>query len=84
MLMCSLLTIGHTDFVQHQGNTGDHPPIKQHAQRVPFFYREKITTMMDEMEAMGVIRLSSSPWASPVVLVASKLNNVTKKDVYPG
>lgn len=28
--------LGHTDLVQHQVNTGDHPPIKQHARRVPF------------------------------------------------
>ena len=47
------------------------------------------------MEQQGVIQPSSSPWASPVVLVPKKngthrfcidyrrLNSITKKDVYP-
>ena len=87
--------LGHTSLVQHKVDTGDHPPIKQPVRRIPFVYRDKIATMVAEMEQQGVIQPSSSPWASPVVLVPKKdgshrfcidyrrLNSITKKDVYP-
>ena len=87
--------LGCTDLVQHKIDCGDHPPIKQHFRRVPFVYREKISSMIDLMLSQGIIRPSTSPWASPVVLVPKKdgqlrfcvdyrrLNAVTKKDQYP-
>jgi len=76
-------------------DTGDHNPIKQAVRRVPFVHRDKIAKMVTEMKEAGIIKPSSSPWASPVVLVPKKdgttrfcidyrrLNSVTKKDVYP-
>jgi hypothetical protein len=62
---------------------------------VPYFQREIIDKEIKEMLASGVIRESTSPWSSPVVLVKKKdgswrycvdyrrLNEVTKKDSYP-
>ena len=85
--------LGHTDLVQHHVDTGDNPPIKQPVRRMPFVYRDKIAEMVANMEKQGVIEPSTSPWASPVVLVPKKdgqyrfcidyrrLNSVTRKDV---
>ena len=87
--------LGHTDLVQHQVDTGDHPPIKQPVRRVLFVYRDKIGELVADMEKQGVVEPSTSLWASPVVLVPKKdgqyrfcidyrrLNSVTRKDVYP-
>jgi hypothetical protein len=82
-------------FPVHVIDTGDHPPVKQPIRRIPFVHREKISTMVDEMLAQGVIQPSVSAWSSPVVLVPKKdgtsrfcvdyrrLNGVSRKDVYP-
>ena len=51
--------------------------------------------MVTEMQERGIVQPSTSPWASPVVLMSKKdgshrfcvdfrkLNSMTKKDVYP-
>ena len=81
--------------VEHRIETGDSPPIKQPSRRVPFAVRGEITKMVGEMLESGVVQESSSPWASPIVLVKKKdgslrfcvdyrrLNAVTRKDVFP-
>ena len=87
--------LGHTSLVQHSIDTGDHPPIKQHPYRTPMIRREQMAKMIDDMQKQGIIQPTSSPWASPVVLVPKKdgttrfcvdyrrLNAVSRKDVYP-
>ena len=87
--------LGHTNVVEHTINTGDSAPIRQPPRRIPFALRTKVDEMVEEMESQGVIQPSTSPWASPIVLVAKKdgstrfcvdyrrLNSATKKDVYP-
>ena len=87
--------LGRTSVVTHRINTGDHSPMKQPPRRIPFSLREKVCELTQEMLDHGVIQPSSSPWASPIVLVAKKdgstrfcvdyrkLNAITKLDVYP-
>ncbi|GFW30211.1 hypothetical protein TNCV_3067631 [Trichonephila clavipes] len=87
--------IGHTTVTQHRIDTADHPPIKQHPRRFPFAKQEEVGTLLREMQENDIIEPSSSPWASPIVLVRKKdgstrfcvdyrkLNDVTKKDSYP-
>ncbi|GFX74346.1 retrovirus-related Pol polyprotein from transposon 412 [Trichonephila clavipes] len=87
--------IGHTTVTQHRIDTANHPPIKQHPRRLPFAKQEEVGTLLREMQENDIIEPSSSPWASPIVLVRKKdgstrfcvdyrkLNDVTKKDSYP-
>ena len=87
--------LGKTELMSHHIDTGDHPPTRQPLRRTPFSLRKRINEMVKEMLDMGIIKQSSSPWASPVVLVKKKdgtmrfcvdyrkLNHVTKPDVYP-
>lgn len=76
-------------------NTGDAVPRKYLVGRVPFAVRDEIAHNLQEMQAANVIQPSSSPWASPVVLVWKRdgtlrfcvdyrgLNSVTKLDQFP-
>ncbi|GFU59508.1 retrovirus-related Pol polyprotein from transposon 17.6 [Trichonephila clavipes] len=87
--------IGHTTVTQHRIDTADHPQIKQHPRRLPFAKQEEVGTLLREMQENDIIEPSSSPWASPIVLIRKKdgstrfcvdyrkLNDVTKKDSYP-
>ena len=89
------MELGVTDRVQHTIDTGEHPPVKQYARRMPYALRPKVAKLLEEMLAQGVIRPTKSPWASPVVLVTKRdgtlrfcvdycrLNHVTTPDVYP-
>ena len=59
---------GRTTVTQHTIGTGDQGPIWQHPRRIPIHYQNQI----EEMLKQGIIRPSSSSWASPVVLVKKK------------
>ena len=86
---------GKTHLVQHSIDTGGHKPIKQRPRRLPISKREEEHKEVQKMLEAGVIESSSSPWASPVVLVTKKdgsirycidyrqLNDITLKDSYP-
>ena len=86
--------LGRTHLVEHDIKSMGHP-IRQAPRRYPIGLREEGEKQVHEMLARDVIEPSSSPWASPVVLVRKKdgsyrfcvdyrrLNNVTVKDSYP-
>ncbi|GFX27404.1 hypothetical protein TNCV_35011 [Trichonephila clavipes] len=86
---------GRTRLTKHRIDTGEHSPIKQHPQRLPFAKQEEVQKLIKDMKDNEVIEPSSSTWASPVVMVKKKdgstrfcvdyrrLNGVTKKDSYP-
>ena len=61
--------LGHTNLVFHEINTGDAYPCRQPARRLPYHRRQEAQNQIDEMFKAGVISPSSSPWASPIVLV---------------
>ena len=86
---------GRTSTITHSIDTGNATPIKQRFYRTSYqnqlFIKEEIQRLLEA----GLIVLSNSQWASPVVVVEKKngkkrlcvdyrkLNKVTKKDCYP-
>ena len=87
--------LGKTSIVEHTINTGNAKPIKQAARRPPRTLAGKENEIIQEQIKTGVIRESTSPWASPMVYVMKKdgsirpcvdyrkLNDSTLKDAYP-
>ncbi|UYV60442.1 K02A2.6-like [Cordylochernes scorpioides] len=86
---------GRTHLVRHKIKTNSDIPIRKNPYRVSLREREIINNQIDKMLKKGIISHSSSPWASPVILVKKKdgtfsfcvdyrnLNSNTVKDQYP-
>jgi hypothetical protein len=87
--------LGLTHLAEHSIDTGDARPIKQRARREPLAFAGEEKKAVEQLERQGIVRKSSSPWSSPVVLVRKKngrvrvcidyrrLNAVTKQDAFP-
>ena len=88
----SLRELGKTSLVQHEIQLSDKTPFKERYRRTPPHQYEEVRKHLQEMLDIGAIGRSTSPWASPVVLVCKKdgslwfciylrkLNNQTIKD----
>ena len=95
VMASSTADLGRTDRLRHHIDTGDSPPIRQPVRRISPHRREEVRDLLNQMQERGVVEPSSSPWASPVVLVQKRdgstrfcvdyrrLNQVTRKDAYP-
>ena len=91
----SNLELGRSSIIRHNIDTGNARPIKQSRYRVSQTQKAEIEQQIQKMLAQDVIRVSSSPWSPPVVLVKKKdgtarfcvdyrkLYAVTRKDIYP-
>lgn len=87
--------LGRTSIVQHTIDTGDARPIRQPPRRPPRAFQGEEEKVLEAQLKAGVIRESTSPWASPMVFVRKKdgttrpcvdyrkLNDVTRRDAYP-
>ena len=87
--------LGRTHVVEHGIDTGTASPIRQPYRRLPLSKKEEVERELQQMLEQGIISDSTSPWASPVVLVRKKdgscrfcidyraLNEVTKKNAFP-
>lgn len=81
--------------MHHHIVTNDALPIKRKPYRLPHAWNSEIDKQIQEMLQNDIIRPSSSPWNSPIILVKKKdgsmrfvcdfrgLNDVSKKDSYP-
>jgi len=101
LLDCAYIFADNTDDFDstnklcHQIPTGDSAPIQQALKRLSPTTRAEASQPIQGMLEKGVIQPSSSPWASPVVLVRKKdrsmrfcvdyrkVNTVTRKVTYP-
>lgn len=87
--------LGHTKLLNHQIFLTEDVPVKSKPYRVSPSKMKIVQELVEEMLTVGVIEPSSSPWASPVVLVPKKtggvrfcvdyrkLNAITQSDAYP-
>lgn len=87
--------LGRTNKIIHKIDTGEAEPIKQRYNNMSPYMLQHLNGELDKMLELGVVQPSSSPWASPVVLIKKssgeyrfcfdgrKLNSVTKRDAYP-
>ena len=87
---------GTTNLVFHEIDTGASRPLRQPARRLPYGEQRKaVESEISKLVDAGIARLSTSPWASPVVMVKKKdggwrmcvdyrrLNTATKFDCFP-
>ncbi|GMF28614.1 unnamed protein product [Phytophthora fragariaefolia] len=95
MFVESSLKPGRTDLLKFSIDTGTHPPIKQRPYRVSNAEGDVMEAEIDQYLELGLVRPSTSPWASPVLMIRKpdggirfcidyrRLNAVTIKDCYP-
>ncbi|CAH2216929.1 jg27676, partial [Pararge aegeria aegeria] len=91
----SLKDLGYTNATEMTIELEDSEPVVYRPYRMSYSERCQVRDMVQEMIESGIVRESSSPYASPVVLVKKKtgdkrlcvdyraLNRKTKKDHYP-
>ena len=87
--------LGTTQMVKHRIETGNVLPIRQQPRRTSPWKHDEIERQVADLLHQGRVTESSSPWSSPVVLVAKKdgsqrlcidyrqLNAATVKDAFP-
>ena len=68
--------LGCTSVVKHPILLTDNNPFKERSRRIPPALYEEVRQHLKQMLSSGVVRESSSPWASNVVLVRKKDNTL--------
>ena len=66
------LELGCANRVKCTIDTGNAAPIKQRPYRTPFLQRPLVEDHLAKMMSVDIIRPSTSPWASPIVIVDKK------------
>ena len=89
------LDLGHCTVVKHEINTACAAPVKERVRPTPRGFKDEEKKCLEEQLEAGVVRPSSSAWASATVLVRKadgsvrwcvdyrKVNDRSVKDAYP-
>ena len=89
------LDLGHCTVVKHEINTACAAPVKERVRPTPRGFEDEEKKCLEEQLEAGVVRPSSSAWASATVLVRKadgsvrwcvdyrKVNDRSVKDAYP-
>ena len=72
LFLMNLSELGKTSLVQHDIKFDDMGPFKEYYQRIPPHQYEEVKKHFQEMLEVEAICRSTSPWASPTVLVCKK------------
>lgn len=87
--------IGCATLVEHQIHLTDDVPIRQRYRRLPPSQYDQVKAHIQQLLETGIVKPSSSPYSSPIVIVQKKggdlrlcvdyrlLNAKTRKDAYP-
>ncbi len=87
--------LGRTSLIKHEIKTTDELPLRKRPYRVSKVKNDFIEEQIEELLQLGIIKHSTSPWASPVVVVDKRdggsrlcidyrgLNAKTHLDAYP-
>jgi hypothetical protein len=87
--------LGRTSLMYHRIETGDSAPIRQQMRRIPHEHISVLKSEVEKLQRAGAVVPSTSPWASPTILVKKKdgsmrlcidyrkVNSVSKKDAHP-
>ena len=87
--------LGRTNLIYHTIDIGDSSPVLQGMRRIPHEQIGVLKAEVDKLQSDRIMEPSSSPYASPTILVKTKdeswrlcidyrrLNSVTMKDAHP-
>ncbi|XP_076830004.1 uncharacterized protein LOC143475987 [Brachyhypopomus gauderio] len=87
--------LGCTNLIEHEIPLLEDAPVRQRYRRLPPSQYEVVKTHIGELLDQGVVQVSCSPYASPIVVVQKKdgtirlcvdyrqLNSRTRKDAFP-
>ena len=69
--------LGFTSLVQHHIDTGNAPPTRCAARRIPPFLQGKVKAELDRMVETGILEENfGSSWGSPICVVSKKDGNI--------
>ena len=58
--------------IKHKIELTENDPVRSRPYPLPYAMRENLKREIDDMLSLGIIRESSSPFASPIVIVKKK------------